>query len=1299
MQKISRDIFATRNAIKEPIFYVQATNAIPIEFTFRDWTIPEGAEAKVYVTKPSGKATYDTAEISGNIVTVEVKDQTFAEAGTSNLQIQIAKGEKTLVSFAVPVIVERNNVAGEVPESGNRSNFLEEYMEKMDTAVNDTQKIADSAKDAAEKSKNEATTAKTAATNAEKAAAKANEAAQKVEKVVHIEQRDSAGVATLTGTLDSNMIINSLEGQTRQVATTGAQMLDVHGTFGLVRGGRLVDILNSDTADAIMVYKSEEGSGTAGIWYKAGDYADFVGKTLYLKVENIYKSYTTTDNPCAIVRAVNDAGSTVSTIKTYRYADVGKEIAVTIPDISEANSLIISFHPSDASNQGDVPKDAKGLFLNPMVSLTPNVPYEKYTGGKPAPSPEYPQKIHGIGEKGFFDGLFDIGVISTTTGEIQNTLTYGIYNTHKIECKEGDTISVMTEEAWVAIITLFYDANMKFISATSVDDSSTLTTKVPANAKYMHFNIRSSGNLSLKKNPFVSVTINGQYAIKIKTIGKNLFNPNSENLYIGRINGDTGAHFSNTTVVTTDYIPIRGNMTPKDYNMPDGFSGYGIMYYDENGNYMGGTDKLAYKTAKYARYIRRILAKSNGTSITEAELESIKNTYMLYVGDEPTAYEPYKESEVTIPIDEPLWGDNRLVNQDGKYSVYKQSKSIKYVDIVTSAWRIYQYTNLSAYNNDMTDLAYGEIGYCNYFKYFDSITNKPNGTRGYAVEGVSAGKKGLFFGIEGLVSTIDEWKAWVKKNQPEVVYSLTEGYKGYAPLTDKAQKSVYGLRSFEGTTQVYIEGILQTDIEFDTAGTEKTKYVMDAYTRASSNGGGTGVDFSGTLSADKVEQTTDRNFVSQSEKQKWNAKVDLNVLESGYRKLTDHRTTFAQIPNNTDIDTVTDNGYYVAGGNANVDTMSNTPFGSDSFTLLVLDSIITGNANHIQIAFRYDRSSTGAPSIALRQLYKNNKWSTWESVYTSSSKPTKADVGLGNVDNLSADKIKQLQLPDGTDLNNIKEGGFYVCGGDVQVKTMKNTPFDTYSFAMSVYKTVLASGGFVVQVAFCYAVNTKATTKTIAIRKYSSNTGEGWDNWRYVYDSVNKPTKADIGLGNVVNAAPNDMQVSFARSNDYEALVSNQTLQANMGRIAGAINTLRGIGVDRMIRIPKSVITASCSYNDGVVTSMFSVDLVTMFYLVRGDYADWRQAFMIESAVLNYATGDEMGAQVPLSPNGVRTYGNSKSGYGAILTLIPYGYLNVQLEVASYNDTNCTNFKNYVQSMYIRVKDIRNTVFIEPALG
>lgn len=148
---ITREIYVTRKTLSNPIEYVQGTNALPIVFTFVDYTIPEGTAAKVYVEKPSGYCQYDIASITDNIVTVDVKDTMFDEVGTSNLQIKLTKDDKTLITFDYPVRVSKNRVAGNIPQSGNNSDLIDELLARGEPAVEAAEAAADRANAAADR--------------------------------------------------------------------------------------------------------------------------------------------------------------------------------------------------------------------------------------------------------------------------------------------------------------------------------------------------------------------------------------------------------------------------------------------------------------------------------------------------------------------------------------------------------------------------------------------------------------------------------------------------------------------------------------------------------------------------------------------------------------------------------------------------------------------------------------------------------------------------------------------------------------------------------------------------------------------------------------------------------------------------------------------------------------------------------------------------------------------------------------------------------------------------------------------
>ena len=146
MNQIKRDVYILSDKIKDPIDYVQNTNAIPIVFTLRDYDISSGSTAQIFVLKPSGKSVYNAAEISDNIVTVNVTTQMFSEIGISALQIQISNSGKNLVTFEYPVRVHKNNTDPDAAESENESSFFDELRD----AANAANQAADNANDTAQ---------------------------------------------------------------------------------------------------------------------------------------------------------------------------------------------------------------------------------------------------------------------------------------------------------------------------------------------------------------------------------------------------------------------------------------------------------------------------------------------------------------------------------------------------------------------------------------------------------------------------------------------------------------------------------------------------------------------------------------------------------------------------------------------------------------------------------------------------------------------------------------------------------------------------------------------------------------------------------------------------------------------------------------------------------------------------------------------------------------------------------------------------------------------------------------------
>lgn len=85
--QIEREAWVKQDKLKNPVHYVRGTDLLPIVFHFRDFSIPSGATARVFIAKPDGNAVYDSATIEGNDVTVDVTEQMFLVLGMTRSRL------------------------------------------------------------------------------------------------------------------------------------------------------------------------------------------------------------------------------------------------------------------------------------------------------------------------------------------------------------------------------------------------------------------------------------------------------------------------------------------------------------------------------------------------------------------------------------------------------------------------------------------------------------------------------------------------------------------------------------------------------------------------------------------------------------------------------------------------------------------------------------------------------------------------------------------------------------------------------------------------------------------------------------------------------------------------------------------------------------------------------------------------------------------------------------------------------------------------------------------------------------
>lgn len=123
------------------------------------------------------------------------------------------------------------------------------------------------------------------------------------------------------------------------------------------------------------------------------------------------------------------------------------------------------------------------LIDNIMVSDDKNAPFEPYTGGKPSPSPEYPQEIVSVGEKGSIGveitgkNLFDLSK-EYTSDTVVNTFTFTL--------KPSTKYTLSTDfPATVNVASIYFGGSSSNINGVWKDRPKTFATD-------------SSGNITVK---------------------------------------------------------------------------------------------------------------------------------------------------------------------------------------------------------------------------------------------------------------------------------------------------------------------------------------------------------------------------------------------------------------------------------------------------------------------------------------------------------------------------------------------------------------------------------------------------------------------------------------------------------------------------------------------------------------------------------------------------------------------------------------------------------------------------------
>lgn len=212
---------------------------------------------------------------------------------------------------------------------------------------------------------------------------------------------ETMGNKILVDSKSNWMHLESLEGNTTQVQTTGAQLFDISNPSSVINQWVITDKRISITNPT-------------------GGYLTII-YTINVKPSTTYTIYS------VIVNDIPDANSMHIVITLLKEDGTTQDNIVILNNTSSAKftttadtkSIFIYFRNRTTGNGGYF----EDIVLNEGTST---IPWEPYTGGKPSPSPDYPQEIINANIKSVkIQGtqLFDINQMQTVSdGRVNYTI-------------------------------------------------------------------------------------------------------------------------------------------------------------------------------------------------------------------------------------------------------------------------------------------------------------------------------------------------------------------------------------------------------------------------------------------------------------------------------------------------------------------------------------------------------------------------------------------------------------------------------------------------------------------------------------------------------------------------------------------------------------------------------------------------------------------------------------------------------------------------------------------------------------
>lgn len=622
--------------------------------------------------------------------------------------------------------------------------------------------------------------ANTAASNANQKAQEAENAAEDARGVIEQITKDSYLHTALQSFIDTvtarptaygNAIVKKIEGFIRQKTTTGAQLFDM--SAATVVGSATYKIIDDFTIE-ITGGKSETNA-YSNVNFSMTKLKKLIqGKKIYM-----YVKFTGSHRPLGQLEITSKTGDPI-------FVSVWSEQWAEVDVPSEYTSMTFQLYPTTESGTTDTV-----TFSNIKIGLSQFDTQEPYTGGQPAPNPDYPMGVQGNGKYGFWDGKFENGTYNSATGKPESGTNYiRCLNDIVYPLKSGDKIKFIYEKP-VNIGMILFDKQGVLTYASSSKFAEWEYTVTKDQERFRFFILDKDG-VNAETAKHLTITINGKYALCIKSEGINLCSGVEVGVYLhtnGLPTADGGYR-------RTKRMLVKPSTTYKESCNTNSTLTKTVLFYDEKLNFikyqpLTGTiqtpDNCAYMAIDYY---------SGGSE------PDVRDVIITESAKFPEEFIPYQGDVTYIPVGYPLFEGDKIIQRNGEYKLIRKWGFKTYDGSDDEKWTSYSYQG--DYNGVKISIADMKIGvrqpfYCSRFR--NTGSEDITGTW----FGVNDNTLYVIFGDSNIATDANSFKTWLQSNPVTVVYELETPTE--EPLSPEAVKALNSIMATDEQTKLTIVGV------------------------------------------------------------------------------------------------------------------------------------------------------------------------------------------------------------------------------------------------------------------------------------------------------------------------------------------------------------------------------------------------------------------------------------------------------------------------------------------------------------